>query len=76
MKHSQLIFSSFLILFAFFLGYVFKTLQYEKNNQVLENTREYVNIIIKKKTLEFITSDRVDILINGEKSNSGSITLE
>lgn len=75
-KNKQLVVSSFLIIFAFFLGYFFEKTKIEEISQKQIQKNEYVNILLKKKSLEVTTSsDTIKVLINGQESASWSINL-
>jgi len=67
--------SGFLTIVAFFLWYIFAVEKYSYE-QEWEKTK-YIEIKTTKNAIKILSIDEgIDIIVNGQKSNSGSIELK
>lgn len=69
--------SWFLIIISFFLGYMFAIEQWKSTTEEEKRIKRYVEIETKKDAIKIVNiSPSIDLIVNWEKSLSGSIELK
>jgi len=69
--------SGSLAIISFFLWYLFSLEQEKLKKQKQESTTKYIEIKTTKNAIKIISiDDGIDIIVNGKKTSSGSISLK